>query len=102
MGGAICLLEVDIQGVEQICKTTLNPKYVFVFPPTFDDLKARLAARGSETAEQVETRLQTAKNELEKMDAADYADLKSINDDLSVAYPKFKQALLSYYPQLRK
>jgi len=100
--GAICLLEADIQGVEKIRKTLLNPSYVFIFPPKFEILKERLAARGSETAEQVEVRLETARTELKKMEAADYVDLKLINSDLDASYAKFREALLSFYPELRK
>lgn len=99
--GAICLLEVDIQGVEAIRKTQLNPLYIFVFPLKFEVLEARMRARGSETEETIKIRLATAKTELAKMEAAQYTDLKLYNDDLDQSYAKFRVALLSYYPQLK-
>ena len=50
--GADLILDIDVQGAEQI--RALFPAQlvvVFVFPPSFDELKARLAARGTEDEE---------------------------------------------------
>ena len=42
----------------------LNPVYVFLAPPSFDDLKKRLQQRHTETPDQQERRLETARKEL--------------------------------------
>ncbi len=36
--GRICILDVDVQGVKSIKKTNLNPKYIFISPPSFQAL----------------------------------------------------------------
>lgn len=52
----IALLDIDICGVESISKVMpLNA--VFLFPPSFDILEARLKGRGTETQQQIAKRL---------------------------------------------
>lgn len=98
--GKICILEVDIQGLEVIRKTKLNPIILFVFPPSFEALAERLKGRGSETEETMNTRLNTAKKELEIMESADYVDVKIYNDDFDKAYTQLVKELTRLYPQL--
>lgn len=62
------LLEIDVQGVHRVKARAkelgLNPVYVFLAPPSFDDLKKRLQQRHTETPDQQERRLETARKEL--------------------------------------
>merc|ERR1712001_295789 len=79
--GKICILDIDMQGVKQIKKTNLNPLYVFIHPPSVDDLEKRLRGRGTETEESLQRRLAAAKAEME------YGTLENfnkvvINDDI--------------------
>ena len=46
-------------------KTNLNPLYVFIHPPSVDDLEKRLRGRGTETEESLQKRLSAAKAEME-------------------------------------
>lgn len=66
--GLPSLLEIDVQGVHQVKARAaglgLDPIYVFLAPPGFDDLRKRLAGRHTETPEQQERRLRTARQEL--------------------------------------
>lgn len=43
--GKLCILEVDIQGAETMAKTNLGAHYLFVEPPSFEQLSARLVGR---------------------------------------------------------
>ena len=47
--GKICILDIDVQGVKAVKKTDLDPKYVFIKPPSLHILEQRLRARGTET-----------------------------------------------------
>lgn len=62
------LLEIDLQGARRVKERAkelgLEIVTVFIAPPNFDELKRRLAGRGTETPEQQAKRLETAKVEL--------------------------------------
>ncbi len=51
-------------------------------PPSIDELKKRLSARGTETSEQYEIRLNTALQELEQKN---FYDIQVLNDDMKIA-----------------
>jgi guanylate kinase len=55
---------------------------IFLLPPSIDELKKRLHARGTETPEQFEIRLATALTELEQQD---FYDIKIVNNELEQA-----------------
>lgn len=63
--GKVCVLDIDVQGVEQIRKTDLDPVLIFIMPPSIDELKRRLADRKSETPESLQQRLNAARAEIE-------------------------------------
>ncbi|MBM6698826.1 guanylate kinase [Bifidobacterium pullorum subsp. saeculare] len=66
--GVPTLLEIDLQGARRVRERArelgLDVVYVFIAPPSFDELKRRLTGRGTETPEQQARRLETAKVEL--------------------------------------
>lgn len=66
--GIPTILEIDLQGArrvkERAAELGLDVVYVFLAPPSFEDLIARLASRGTENEEQRQKRLETAKVEL--------------------------------------
>lgn len=62
--GESVLLEIDLQGARQVKKQAPEALMVFLEPPSWDELVSRLVGRGTETAEERERRLQTARREL--------------------------------------
>lgn len=66
--GVPTLLEIDLQGARRVRERArelgLDVVYMFIAPPSFDELKRRLTGRGTETPEQQARRLETAKVEL--------------------------------------
>ena len=70
--GLDVIIKIDVQGAETIKK--LNPEGVFVFiaPPSMDELERRLRERKSEAAEALERRLDTARREMDRMPMFDY------------------------------
>ena len=59
------VLEIEVQGARQIREAMPEAEQVFIAPPSVDALRERLVGRGTETAEDVERRLATARDELE-------------------------------------
>ena len=62
--GKTCLLEIDVQGADQVKNTDLCARFVFIAPPSFDDLETRLRGRGTETEEKITLRLKNARDEM--------------------------------------
>jgi guanylate kinase len=63
-GGRSVLLEIDLQGARQVRSTMPEATFVFLAPPSWDEMVARLVGRGTETPEEQRVRLETAKLEL--------------------------------------
>lgn len=64
--GRVCVLDIDVQGARAVRKSGLRAIFVFVAPPSLEDLVNRLTTRGTETAEQITRRLKNAKLEIER------------------------------------
>lgn len=88
-GGQICLLDIDMQGVKSVKSSDLNAKYLFIAPPSIDELRQRLVGRGTETEETIQKRLDAATRELEYAETGAH-DKIIVNKDLDTAYEEFK------------
>jgi guanylate kinase len=68
--GSVVLLDIEIEGVKQLKKEQLkadsqiNPRFVFIKPPSFMVLEARLRGRGTEDEGSIQRRLAQARAEL--------------------------------------
>jgi len=62
--GQHVLLEIDLQGARQVRQTMPEAVFVFLTPPSWEELVRRLVGRGTESAEEQQRRLETAKLEL--------------------------------------
>ncbi|KAI5964098.1 GUK1 [Candida pseudojiufengensis] len=91
--GKICLLDIDMQGVKSVKNTDLNAKYLFISPPSIEELRQRLEGRGTETKESLEKRLAAANSEMEYANTGAH-DLIIVNDNLDKAYAEFKKFIL--------
>lgn len=76
------VLEIDVQGARQVRETLPEATQVFIAPPSVGVLGERLRGRGSDSPEQVETRLAEAPGELAAQ--AEFARVV-VNDDLERA-----------------
>jgi len=80
--GRPALLEIDLQGARQVRETMPDARFVFLAPPSWEELTRRLTGRGTESAEEQERRLATARVELA---AASEFDITIINDEVERA-----------------
>ena len=62
--GRPALLEIDLQGARQVRASMPEALFVFLKPPSWEELVRRLVGRGTETEEERERRLETAREEL--------------------------------------
>ncbi len=62
--GRRVLLEIDLQGARKVRETMPEANFVFLAPPSWDEMVRRLVGRGTETAQEQQQRLETAKLEL--------------------------------------
>ena len=62
--GASVVLEIEVQGARQVRAAMPESLQVFIAPPTPKSLRERLAKRGTDSADQIDQRLQTAEIEL--------------------------------------
>ncbi|MGL4832216.1 MAG: guanylate kinase [Propionibacteriaceae bacterium] len=77
--GKFVILEIDIQGARQVKATWPHAKFIFIDPPSWTELERRLVGRGTETAQQQQRRLATAR---EEMDAAGEFQYRIVNEDV--------------------
>lgn len=90
--GKHVLLEIDTQGAMQIKAAYPSGVFVFILPPSLEELKRRIVARGSETEESLRTRLGKAEQEMQMADRYDYT---IVNDDLQTAVKELKDIICS-------
>ncbi|WP_204163795.1 guanylate kinase [Nocardioides solisilvae] len=62
--GRPAMLEIDLQGARQVRESMPEALFVFLKPPSWDELVRRLVGRGTETEAERERRLATARDEL--------------------------------------
>lgn len=71
--GRDVILEIDIQGALNVQENTSEGIFIFILPPSMNELKKRIIGRGSETPESLLTRFQSAYNEINYVSKYNYA-----------------------------
>ena len=77
--GRDLLLEVDVQGALQLRERRSDARFVFLLPPSLEELERRLRGRGTDAPEVVARRLAEVRRELAVVHAFDYA---VVNEDV--------------------
>ena len=80
--GRLALLEIDLQGARQVRASMPEALFVFLKPPSWEELVRRLVGRGTESEAERVRRLETAVAELA---AEPEFDVTIVNADVSVA-----------------
>ena len=76
------ILDIDVQGAAQVRKMVPAAVFIFVLPPSFQELRKRIKGRGLNSAADIRKRLATAKKEVRAYSSFDYI---VVNDDLEPA-----------------
>lgn len=90
--GRPVLVEVDLEGARNVKRLLPDAVSVFLAPPSWEDLVERLTGRGTESADVIARRLQTAREEL---DSSGEFDRIVVNDDLDAAVRSITDILLN-------
>lgn len=80
--GINVILEIEVQGALKIKQQNIEAEFVFIIPPSMEELEKRLKNRGTEDEATIQKRLNRAKKEYEYMDDYDYI---VINRDVETA-----------------
>lgn len=97
--GVDVILEIDWQGAQQVRKQLPETLGIFILPPSLQALRERLNARGQDSAEVIEGRMQQAMNEMSHWHEYDYL---LINDDFSEAVSELKAIFIAKRLELAK
>jgi guanylate kinase len=97
--GRPALLEIDLQGARQVRESMPEALFVFLAPPTWEELVRRLVGRGTEDAEEREVRLATARDELA---AAAEFDVTVLNDDVRRAAEELVSLMRTPVPEAKR
>jgi len=102
--GQNVLLEIDPQGARAVMEKAPDCVSVFILPPSYSALKARLHTRNTEGEEEIQRRLNNARDEIAQMSRYRYL---IVNDDLELAFEQFSAVIraekhnsIRYFPEI--
>ena len=79
--GINIILEIDVQGVQQIKSTNFPHESIFLLPPSIDSLTERLNERGTNSKESIELRLSNAMKEIPSCNNYDHILVNDVFED---------------------
>ncbi|KAL2259762.1 hypothetical protein VTK26DRAFT_6450 [Humicola hyalothermophila] len=96
--GRTVVLDIEVQGVKQIQASGFPARFVFIAPPSEEELERRLRGRGTEQEESIQKRLKQAKVELEYAKTPGVHDRIIVNNDLETAYKELEEFVFAEPP----
>lgn len=90
--GKDVFLEIEVQGAMKVKEKMPDGVFIFLTPPDFSELKARIVNRGTDELAVIEKRMTKAKEEIEMMRHYDYA---VVNDEVELAVQRIKKIIES-------
>lgn len=90
--GIDVILNIEIQGALQIKELIKDALFIFIMPPSMEELKRRLINRGTDSSEKILSRFKTAYQEINEVTKYNYV---VVNDDLDKAVDKVEAILIS-------
>lgn len=100
LASRVCLLDIDIQGLQNVRRSKLDCKAIFVTPPSLEELENRLKARGTETPDKTKIRLENAVGEIAFGHTPGNFDEILVNDNVDDAFHRFVEILQKWYPEI--
>ncbi|XP_004493515.1 guanylate kinase 2 [Cicer arietinum] len=91
--GKRCILDIDVQGARSVRASSLEAIFIFISPPSMEELEKRLRDRGTEAEEQILKRLRNAEAEIEQGKSSNVFDFTLYNDNLEECYERLKKLL---------
>lgn len=88
--GVDVLLEIDVQGALKVMEKCPDGVYIFLLPPSLEELCNRITNRGTETPDALKRRMESAKNEIALCKKYQYV---VVNDSVDAAVEKIKSII---------
>ena len=89
--GKNLILEIDTKGALNVKKIMPEATLIFILPPSFEELEARLRGRHTETEEAIQKRLESTRLEMENSKQFDY---QVVNDSVENAVKRLEEIML--------
>jgi guanylate kinase len=83
--GRLVILDIDVQGAQQVHDRAPEALLIFILPPSEDELLRRLRTRGRDDEASIQRRFAEAKREIERARTSNVYDAFIVNDDLERA-----------------
>jgi len=93
------VLEIEVQGAEQVRKKMPDAVFVFIAPPSLEALYSRLFSRGTESAELIQQRIEKARREIDLAYKYDYI---VVNDTVENAADKILAIIRSEHASVKR
>jgi len=90
--GRDCILEIDIQGARQVREKKPDALYIFIMPPSKEELIRRITLRGTENRAEIEKRMSKVDYEMAQSPNYDYV---VINDSVFEAVEKIREIIVA-------
>ena len=88
--GKDILLDIDVQGAMNVKRAFPDELFIFILPPSMEELRRRITGRGTDSEEAIERRLSQAESE---MSLAEEYNYQIVNDDLETAVSEVKRII---------
>jgi guanylate kinase len=90
--GKDIILEIEVQGALMVKQKFPEGVFIFLLPPSLDELESRIVGRGTETEESIRSRMSVAMDEFRLMDYYDYA---IVNDQVDKACSRIQSIIVA-------
>ncbi|MFB5759443.1 guanylate kinase [Paenibacillus medicaginis] len=91
-------LEIEVQGALKVREKFPEGIFIFLLPPSLDELKDRIRGRGTETQATIDHRMSVAVDEMNLMQHYDYA---VVNDEIDLACKRIESIIIAEHCKIR-
>ncbi|MEK3730986.1 MULTISPECIES: guanylate kinase [Paenibacillus] len=97
--GKDIILEIEVQGALKVKEKFPDGIFVFLMPPSLDELKDRIKGRGTESQDTIDHRMSVAVDEINLLQHYDYA---VVNDKIELACERIQSIITAEHCKIRK
>lgn len=96
--GRDVILEIEVQGAMKVKEKFPNGIFIFLLPPSLDELKDRIRGRGTEQEHVIDSRMNVAVEEIALMESYDYA---VVNDEIDLACKRIESIIIAEHCKIK-